>query len=226
MKITENFVVVIDKLKYTKFENQNKFTKENEPEVFTCNAVVYEVGRGMARYKQFHQVVFYLTEQEYNEQVIEKGDRINILAGAKWKSSLLQYKSYNKETIEKANKTYLKVDDKGKVYYSEYVYAYKIHAEKGMWSINCKIWDQNYCTIKESGVKLPLENKSHFNETSLDWIIEDDEFEKLKQYATQSVTVIAYSNKAKFAEKNMQCTIKILPENNTKYLLLEKSAGE
>ena len=106
MKILENFIGVVEKLQYVSFENKSSFSKAEEPILYVCNATISEVGRGMAKFKQQHNAVFYLTKEQFElvdesgkHAIIEKGDRINILAGSKWQSTPLEYKSYSDRMI-------------------------------------------------------------------------------------------------------------------------------
>lgn len=234
MKITENFKGVVEKIKYNKLENTSKYKKEGDSDFnYLCNITIAEVGQGMAKFPQRHNVVINLTEEQFNtideeskqHTIIEKGDRINILTGAKWKSKPLSYKSYSQETISKADKSQLKVDEQGKTYWEMFAYAYTIHCKPEDWSMESKYYDQNYCTIFESGVKLPLESKKSFNADILDWYLDDNEKDKISLFDGKVCRVILYSNKAKASEKNMLVSLQVDNDNKTNYLLL-RNAGE
>ena len=234
MKITENFKGVVEKIKYTKLENKSQYKKDGDADFnYLCNITIAEVGKGMAKFPQRHNVVIYLTEKQFNavdeethaHNLIEKCDRINILAGAKWKSKPLSYKSFSKDTIEKADKSQLKVDETGKTYWEMHAYAYTIHCKPEDWSMESKYYDQNYCTIKDSGVRLPLETKKSFDAQSLDWYLDDFERDKISPFNEQVCRVILYSNKNKAKEKNMIVQLQVDDENKTNYLLLI-DAGE
>ena len=235
MKITENFKGVVEKIKYTKLENNNKYKKDGDADFnYLCNITIAEVGKGMAKFPQRHNVVIYLTEEQFNavdeethaHNLIEKGDRINILAGAKWKCKPLSYKSFSKETIEKADKSQLKVDETGKAYWEMHAYAYAIHCKETDWSMESKYYDQNYCTIKGSGVRLPIETKKSFDAQSLDWYLDDFERDKILPFNEQVCRVILYSNKNKAKEKNMIVQLQVDDENKTNYLLLSEVQNE
>lgn len=232
MKITESFVGTIEKLQYVQFENKNELAKASEPIIYICNATISEVGRGMAKFKQLHNAVLYLTKKQFDlvdeesgkHNFLEKGDRINILEGCKWQSTALEYKSYHEDVIRKVDKSKLKVDSKGKTYYSEKVFAYKIICKQDAWSINTKWYDQNYCTIYKSGVKLPLENKQQFmKDKTLDFFLDPPEMDRVDLFNEQTVKVIAYSNGNKFAEKQMSVKTDINQKAGTYYLLLENA---
>lgn len=224
MKITENFVAVIEQVKYKEFENKNKKEKEKEPTLFLCNATISEVGRGMSKFKSEHNVVFYLTEDQYTERVIEKGDRVNILAGCKWQPQLLDYKSYDQNKIKEADKSQLKVDSSGKTHLHFKCFAYKIICkDENSWSMNAKWYDQNYCTILNTRVKLPLEDKKQFEaKNKLDFFLDPPEMEIIDKLNGQIVKVIAYSNKNKFSEKEMSVYTERNEKDGTNYLLLEE----
>lgn len=233
MKITEDFVATVEKLQYASFENQNKFEKEKEPTMYVCNATISEVGRGLSRFKQYHNIAVYLTEEQFNEidsttkkhTYIEKGDRIKVLAGSKWQSTPFEYTSYNKKVIEKVDRSKLSVDANGKTYFSEKVFSYKIIAKKGDWEIERKWFDQNYCTIEKSRVKLPLLDKKQFQSKTLEFFLEPIEMRVIEDLHGEVVKVIAYSNGNKFAEKQMVVYAKVDTTAGVNYLLLEDVEG-
>lgn len=212
------FVCTVERLAYATFDNKMK--KNEEPILYVCNATVAEVGRGLAKFKAYHNVLFYLSEEEYKDKVIEKGDRIDIAGTSKWKSSELEYRSYKPSLIKKADKSKLITDDKGKTCYKDTVYAYKIHCKENDWAINAKWYDQNYCTIKESGIKLPLETKKQFENKTLEFYLDKDEYDKLLKYADSVQLLIAYSNKSKYNEKQAQITLSYDEESDVYHLIL------
>jgi hypothetical protein len=233
MKITESFVGIVTRLQYATFENKKNFQKETDPVMYVCNVTVEEVGRDLSRFKQYHNLVLYLTEEEYNtideekntHCFIEKGDRIRINAGAKWQSHLFEYTSYKDSVIDKVDRSKLQVDKNGKVFFSEKVLAYKVVAKIGDWGIETKWYDQNYCTIPNSRVKLPLLNKAQFKETTLEFFLDPIELNILEDYDGQVVKLIAYSNGTKFAEKEMTVHTKVDKSAKINYLLLEDVEG-
>lgn len=222
MKITENFVAQIESVKYKEFINKNKNNEEMRN--YICNATIKEVGRGMAKSHQQHNVVFYLNEEDFTERIIEKGDRINIFAGAKWKSQLLEYKSFDEEKIKNADTSQIKIDDKGRRYLYFKCFAYKIECrDENSWSFNTKWYDQNYCTIINTGVKLPLEDKKQFEiNDKLDFFLDPPEMRIINKLNGTVFKVIAYSNKNKFAEKNMLICAEKNENDGTNYLLLQE----
>ena len=228
MKIIENFVAVIEQVKYKQFENKNKNTKDEEPILYLCNATISEVGRGMSRFKTEHNVCFYLTKEQFDEKIIEKSDRVNILAGCKWQPQLLDYKTYDQNKIKEADKSQLKVDSAGKTYMQFKCFAYKIICKgEDSWSINAKWYDQNYCTIVNTKVKLPLESKKQFeSKNELDFFLDPPEMDIISPLNGQIVKVIAYSNKNKFAEKQMEVYTEKNEKEETNYLLLKEVVEE
>lgn len=233
MKITEDFVATIEKLQYASFENQNKFEKENEPIMYVCNATISEVGRGLSRFKQYHNIALYLTKEQFEEldgetkkhTFIEKGDRIRVLAGSKWQSTPFEYTSYNKSVIEKVDRSKLSVDANGKTYFSEKVFSYKIIAKKGDWEMERKWYDQNFCTIAKSRVKLPLTDKKQFQSKTLEFFLEPMEMRAIEDLHGEVVKLIAYSNGNKFGEKDVVVYAKVDSAAGVNYLLLEDVEG-
>lgn len=236
MKVTENFVGVVEQLRYAKFEKKKITNEDEEKEIYICNLVISEVGRGLSKFKQKHNVVLYLNEEQYNQidedsgakNFIEKGDRIEIFAGAKWQSQELDYKSYDSNKIKNADKSQIKIDTKGKSYWHIKCYAYKIVCKsQETWKIKSKWYEQNYCTIFKTRVKLPLLQKTDFTKKEkIDFYLENFEMHLLKQFNGQTVRVIAYSNGNKFAEKEMLVYLNRQDEENLNYLLLSEVASE
>ena len=223
MKITENFIGVVDKIKYSQCKNVSKYKKEGDADIlYFCNITINEVGKGMVKFPQRHNVVIDMTAQQFDEKPIEKGDRIKILAGAKWKSSPLNYKSYANNVIEKADKSQLKVDSKGKVYWEMHAYAYTIQCKFDNWEMESKFYNQNYCTIFNSGIHLPLERKDCFKDSVLTWVIDEKEKEQIKPFDSKVCRIILYSNKNKAQEKEMLVELKFDDENKTNYLQLSE----
>ena len=230
MKIVEDFSVVIENVKYISFENKSAFTKEEKPTIYLCSANVSEVGRGMSRFKQYHNVQFYLTEEQWNvldeagkHVFLEKGDKVNILAGAKWVSQNLDYKSYNKEVIEKADKSQLKVDKDGKTYWNTKCYAYHVQCkDEKAFALENKWYDRVVCTILNSKIKLPLESKEQFKQAKLDYFLDPPEMDVIEQYEDQIVKVVAYSDGNKFGEKMVHVSTTRDLDAGTYYLVLDE----
>lgn len=220
MKVSQ-FTCQVEKLGYKKVENKVSAKKEEEPMLFLCNATVSEIGRGLGRFKTYHNIMFVLNEQEFNERCIEKNDRIIIMPTAKWKSTKLEYKSYNPEMINKADKSKLKTDEKGKTYYEDVVFAYRVQCKKNDWQIETKWYDQYYCTIKDSRVKLPLEEKKQFSNNMLEFYLDDDEVSKIEPFNKKVCTLIGYANGGKFDEKQINVEMVIDKENGSNRLTLE-----
>lgn len=215
------FTCKVERLGYKKFENQNQQTKEREPIIYMCNTTVSEIGRGMGKFKTFHNIVFILNEQEFAEKCIEKNDRITIMPTAKWKSTKLEYKSYNPEMINKADKSKLKSDEKGKTYYEDVVFAYKVKCRANDWQMETKWYDQYYCTIKDSRIKLPLEEKKQFSNKVLEFFLDDDEVNKIKEFSGKTCTLLGYGNGNKFDEKQVDVNLTIEDELNAKKLTIQ-----
>lgn len=209
MKI-QGFKADVYSTKYVKFENKSAFTKEEQPEIFLCNVVVDEVGRGLSRFRLQHQAALMMTQEMWENKVIEKGDRIEFFDTATWRPDPpVEYKTYDPKKIEKYDRSQVKVDKDGKVYASSKIFPYSLRAKIEDWALVGKFYDLNYCTVKASGVKLPIEDKKQFkNETSFEFILDDNEVELLEKFNNKTVLVIAYSCSNKFAEKEMDLTLR------------------
>lgn len=209
MKI-QSFKADIVTTKYVKFENKSAFTKEENPEMFVCNVVINEVGRGLSKFKVQHQATLMMTPEQWEAKVIEKGDRIEFSDNATFKPDRsVEFKTYDPEKIKNYDKSQLKVDEQGKVYASSKVFPYSLRAKVGDWSLVGKYYDLNYFTIKNSGVKLPLENKEQFEQDEpFEFVLDQNEADAIAQFNGQTVLVIAYSNMNKFADKEMTVSLK------------------
>lgn len=202
MKVSA-FVGKVVSLSYKNFENKIKTENIDETELYLCNVTVEEIGRGMSRYKTYHNILIYLNKEEFDERCIEKNDRIYIGDTAKWKSTKLEYNSYKPEVIKNANKSKLKTDDNGKTFYQDLVFAYKVVCKKNDWQMETKWYDQHYCTIKDSRLKLPLEDKKQFNNLVLEFYLDYDEIDLVKDFNGTVQTLLGYSNHNKMGEKKV-----------------------
>lgn len=189
------FKCIIESLAYVSSK------KNPEKPIFICNVTVKESGRGSAFDKTQHNLILYLTQEQFDNKILEKGDEIQV-NDAKWKQVITYYTSYNKKVIEKADKSKLKVDSNGKVYFTEKIFSYKIQVKNSNWELFCKWYDVTYLKIIGKDIKLPLMSKKQFNLDIIDFVLEEKEFSELKDLNLTNQTVVGYYKKNKFAEEN------------------------
>jgi len=214
------FKADIINVKYVKYENKNEKIKAVDPLIYVCNAQIKEIGQGLANASRYHQVQIYLTEEDFNNRALEKGDRIQILDGATWVPvGKTDYITYAPAKIATYDKSQLKVDDKGRTYAKTTIYPYTIRVKADQFKILYKWYDKNYCTITESRIKLPLESFFQFKkDKEIAFFLDEDEYNKLLPYNGEIVNVICYSTGQRKAEKQME-TFMAFDETNNAYIL-------
>lgn len=214
MKI-QPFLGKIDKIQYKTFKSNSNEGQE----LYACLCNIIEIGKGLAKYKRFHNALLYLSIQQYNEKYLEKGDIINFKENCQWKSYPFTFRSYNPNIIKNKDKSLLKIDNNGKTYYEESAYAYKIVCKEGSWDLKEKYYEKIYCTITRSGLKLPLETKNDFfNQDNLKYFLDIQEMQKISKYDGMVETICAYNGSKKLGEKKM--TIKLTQDKDAQTNIL------
>lgn len=189
------FKCIIESLAYV------SSTKNPQKPIYICNVTVKESGKGSAFDKTQHNLILYLTQEQFENQILEKGDEIQV-NDSKWKQIVTYYTSYSKAAIDKADKSKLKVDSNGKAYFSEKIFSYKIQVKNSNWELSCKWYDLTYLKIKDRNIKLPLMSKKQFDLDIIDFVLEEKEFRELKDLNLTQQIIIGYYKKNKFAEEN------------------------
>ena len=221
------FYAEIISVKYLKIENKIKQNKDFEPEIYICNANIKELGRGLAKSHQYHQVQFQLNRQDFDDKILEKGDRVQIMDNATWyPQGKMEYKTYDAKKIEKYDKSQLFIDEKGRTYAKTTAYPYIIKVKPEQFKVTTKWYDQNYCCIKSSRVKLPLDSKKQFQtENEFNFFLDEEEYQKLCNYHGCTAFVVAYHCGNKFDEKEMSVVL-VKDNSSGNYLLSLKKFEE
>lgn len=193
MKI-KPFKCIIESLAYV------SSTKNPQKPIYICNVTVKESGKGSAFNKTQHNLILYLTQEQFDNKILEKGDEIQV-NDSKWKQIVTYYTSYSKSVVDKADKSKLKVDSNGKAYFSEKIFSYKIQVKNSNWELSCKWYDLTYLKIKDRNIKLPLMSKKQFDLDIIDFVLEEKEFRELKDLNLTQQIIIGYYKKNKFAEE-------------------------
>ena len=219
-----SFKADVSSVKYSSFENKNAQTKETEPTIYVCNAQIREVGQGLAKSFRNHQLQIFLSKEEFDNKIIEKGDRLLIKDKATWfPMGKVDYITYDPKKIEKHDKSELQLDSQGRTYAKTTIYPYIIRVKEGQFKINCKWFDKDYCTVVSSRIKLPLDSQNQFEkEDELAFYLDKDEYDKLEPLSTQNVQVISYHYNQKKNEKTMEL-FTMFDEQNNAYILSLKA---
>lgn len=226
MKIL-SFTCNVERIRYLTIKST---MKQNEGElVYVCNIYARETGRGYGRFKQYHNVIIYLTQEQFEKRdeetkiqnFIEKNDVLVIKDTAKWRNKLFTFNSWSPEKIKNAPKSMLKVDEKGNVYRQEVIHAYKVVCKDGDYEIKNKWYEKYYCTIKQSRIRLPLGEERQMKEPKLDWFLDTHEMTIMGQYNNEVVEVLFYKNQGFYFSREMSVKITSNAENGTNYLVLE-----
>lgn len=216
-------------IRYLTFESNIKGNKGEL--LYICNTVVREIGRGYHKFAPQHNIMIYLTKEQYEQRdeetnvqnFIEKNDILTIKETAKWKSKLFKFNTSNPEKVKKANKTQLKINEKGIVYKEERIYAYKVVCQQEDYEIKMKWYEEYYCTIKNSRVRLPLAQKEQVNDTKLDWFLDMGETVLIGKYNNEITEILFYRNNTYLLTKEMLVKVMLNAENGTNYLVLEEA---
>lgn len=207
MKI-QPFNAIIETLRYVEIK------KENQPETkYSCYIGFKEVSKGNPKSKPTHHAWIELSKEEFNNKTLEKGDIIAIKE-AKWNLSQVVYTSYSPKVLQTKNKSELKVDKEGKAYYSAKLNNYVVNAKRDQWEILYKWFDVCYLVIADTNIKLPLLGKKQFKDDEIDFILEVDEFEALKQYNATLQKVSAFYKSVKFDNDDRNIFVKIDENEN------------
>lgn len=223
-----SFKADVSNVKYSSFENKNPQTKETDPMIYVCNAQIKEVGQGLSKSFRNHQAQIFLSKEDFDNKIIEKGDRILIKDNATWyPMGKVDYITYDPKKIEKHDKSELQIDSKGRTYAKTTIFPYVIRVKKDQFKIDCKWFDKDYCTVVSSRIKLPLEDQKQFEkETELAFYLEKEEFERLEPLNTENVQVISYHYNQKKKEKTMELFAMFDKENNAYILSLKDVTKE
>lgn len=212
-------------LNYQQFENKQTTvgTQPDEPTIYICRANVKETGQGLARAKWYHNVSLFLTKEEFDNQIVEVGDRLDISERAKWHPlKKTEIRTYNVEKLKNANKSKFKVDENGRTYALNYIYPYEVKAKIGDWKIDSKMGDRDYCLIDGTTLKLPITEKSSYSSDTIDYFLDENEKNAIASYIGQNATVKFYKSKVKSGEKTMRIAVNFDESANAYYLLMEK----
>lgn len=213
MKI-EPFNCLIENASYVEVK------KEDKESMYCCNISFREMGRGCAFVKHSHNAILYMNKEQFENKLIEKGDFVKI-TNSKWRQIPVYYTSYNKEVINKTDKSKLKVDKDGKTFFSERIFSYKISIPADSWELLYKWYDLTYLMIGDSKIKLPLLNKGQFKDNQLDFILEEPEFAELQKYNNTQQTIIGYYKNKKYDSSTRQILV-YMDENDNFVLRINK----
>lgn len=207
---------------YQQFETKQQ-KQDEDPIIYVCRANVKETGQGMSKAKWYHNISLYLSKDEFDDKIIEVGDRLEISDRAKWRPlKKVEIRTYNPEKLKKSDKSKLKVDEKGRTYASNPVFPYEIKAKIGDWKIDSKMGDRDFCIIAGTTLKLPITEKETYEATAIDYFLDENENDAIASYNGQNVTIKFYKGNVKQGEKTMHVTIKFDTDADAYYLLLEQ----
>lgn len=159
-----------------------------EGDLFIAQALIAEVKRGRSHYETRHNISLYLTEEEFNNQVVSVGDIIEISDGVKFLPTTVNFNVYDQEKLKGISAAKIKTDTNGRPYMPQKAFAYHISAPIGTWLINAKFNEIFYWQF--GSIKVPMndgttaeECEEEFrNMTEYAFYLDADEYEKVKQY--------------------------------------------
>lgn len=216
------FKCIIESVFYVSAQRK-KSNGETIP-TYICNVTIKESGKGSAFEKNYHNLILYMNQEQFDNRVLEKGDEIQV-NDAKWKPITTYYTSYSKKTIDKADKSKLKVSPDGRVYFIERVFSYKISVKNENWELIYKWYNLTYMKIANNAIKLPLISKQQFDLDIIDFVLEEKEFTGLKELDSTEQLVTCYHKNNKFADDTRK--ISVFMDPNEEFILrIEKIKEE
>lgn len=204
---TKQFKVVVKKVRYNMFESTSKFAP---PIVWiaNCNCLIVKPGRG--KNKSFCAVQLYLTEQEYNDKVVEKNDIVLLSDKVSWEVKKgVAFRTYGEEKLKDVDTKNIMFDQNGKPYAEDYVYPYVIKAKQDTWKIFEKNDEYFISNVgNTSKIQLIFDSKEEMvGFTSGKFSIDNEEYQKLENDNHKFVSFVGYSHKQKCCNKNMLLTL-------------------
>lgn len=190
MKI-QSFDVCVRTTSYRKVENGDRF---NKTDAYYCFAYCYEKPKNFRSKKKYHNIVFFLTEEQFDNQEIKQGDYIRLSDKCDLRPRNYEITSYKKSFIETCSKRELHTDSQGRTYANTTVISYSIMSPQGQWKILSRY---NECFVGELGndleyITLFFENKDQMkNNYANGYYLTKEEYEKLLPYNNTFVQYIA-----------------------------------
>lgn len=176
--------------------------------------------------KSYHKGILYINKEDYEKETFSINDRLLFTENVKFTSKSLKYSSYDEKIIEKKlkneyEKRNVKIDEKGKSYWSDYVNAYTFTAKIGDIKLLEKAEEIHY--VKIANVKYPME-ESEFNENIYRYYINEKDFEDFKEFNNKIVELKFYKRKKIKSKSNYN--LRIIQKSTSKILELEKLNNE
>ncbi|MCK9575994.1 MAG: hypothetical protein M0R51_08620 [Clostridia bacterium] len=217
MKIQPTTVSLKKQLEYLQAEGKGKYS---DPIVYYARGEIYEITKGRSRFKTYHNAVFYMTKEEWDQKIIEIGDRIQLSDKVKFSPHRIRYATYNAEKLKKVDSSLIKQDKNNKPYSEKYAYVYHILAKKGTYTIVEKASENMFYKLGGLNIYIDFDtigtDKDEWNGTNV-LRLDKNEYNMIKNLVGVKTKITCYLHKQKYGNKIVMINIKPEPNIN-KYL--------
>ena len=224
---TEPFKIKIKKIKYFEFESKNKYAPPKSW-IANCNCLIVKGGKE-SKNKSFCNAQIYLTEQEYNDKILEKNDIILLNDKITWEVKKgISFKTYKPEKLKDINAQDIKKDANGKPYAEDFIYPYIIKAKQDTWKIFEKNDEYFIANVgNENKLKLSFDTKKEIEDFSDgDFYLSKEEYDMLVADNHSAVKFCGYAHKVQICSKQMTLDLSY-DETINKYIMkLTEIKGE
>ena len=192
MKVKE-FKARIKTIEYKEFDATSNRAKDDK--VYMAQCVICETHKGRQNYEIRHNCSFYMPKEDYDNQILEVGDIVQIDEGVTFMPTLVSFNVYDEKKLKEMPANKIRTDEKGRPYCPNKAFAYRLCAKLGKWHIDRKAsemyyWQLGRLKIYMSGDENQTGEQEMLNEPSYAFYIDAKEYEKVKDFAGKDDVVM------------------------------------
>lgn len=192
MKVKE-FKARIKTIEYKEFDARGNRVKDDK--VYMAQCVICETHQGRQSYEIRHNCSFYMPKEDYDNQILEVGDIVQIDEGVTFMPTLVNFNVYDEKKLKEMPANKIRTDEKGRPYCPNKAFAYRLCAKLGKWHIDRKAsemyyWQLGRLKIYMSGDENQTGEQEMLNEPSYAFYIDANEYEKVKDFAGKDDVVM------------------------------------
>ena len=208
MKV-QAFSAYILTTKYRSFETKSKFYTGTQ---YACDCKIQEIKTGRGK-KAFHNASIFLTQEQFENRYLSKGDKILIKDSAKWVSRLVELKAFDPKNIQKCDTSMLKKDEKGKTYVDYKFYSYQITIKPEDYEVTEKVEECCYIQVGKAKFYIP---EREMDNTEFCFFFDKDTYDKLQNCNMQVTDLNCYLHGNRKWNKQVQVQ-SAFDEDSNKY---------
>lgn len=221
MKIKE-FKARIKKIQYKQYDSNSAYSKDAV--CYTAQCLICELHTGNQKFEIRHNCTFYMSEEDYNNQTLEVGDIVKLKENVNFVPNVINYNIYDSEKLKDIPANKIDTDKNGRPFCNSKAFAYKLVAKVGQWEIERKNNEMFYWQIGR--LKVFMENKEEMlNETAYAFYLDEKEFNKIKEFAGQEITMSGYKFNTRIKKQPALITITPVEEIGKWKCLIQKLEG-